>query len=79
VGVIGLEGVGCYEHGLVGDLGLIKLCTALLGRPAEPEDTAELLSRYAEWQGLASVYLLAGLAGGLLPVRLDRSDLIAAA
>ena len=43
VGVIGLQGLGCYELGLVGDLGLIKLCTALLGRPAEPEDTAELL------------------------------------
>ncbi|HEX2292225.1 MAG TPA: hypothetical protein VHH55_02865 [Gaiellaceae bacterium] len=68
VGVIGLEGLGCYRFGLVGDLGLIKLCTALLGRPAEPEDTAELLARYGEWQGLASAYLLAGAARGLLPV-----------
>ena len=73
VGVIGLEGLGCYDFGLVGDLGLIKLCTALLGRPAEPEDTAELLARYGEWQGLASVYLLAGFAHGLLPVRYGRS------
>jgi 3-methyladenine DNA glycosylase/8-oxoguanine DNA glycosylase len=72
VGVIGLEGLGCYDFGLVGDLGLIKLCTALLGRRAEPEDTAELLSRYGEWQGLASTYLLAGFARGLLPVRYDR-------
>jgi 3-methyladenine DNA glycosylase/8-oxoguanine DNA glycosylase len=69
VGVIGVQGLGCYELGLVGDLGLIKLCTALLGRPAEPEDTAELLEPYGEWQGLASVYLLAGFARGLLPVR----------
>jgi 3-methyladenine DNA glycosylase/8-oxoguanine DNA glycosylase len=77
VGVIGLQGLGCYELGLVGDLGLIKLCTALLGRPAEPEDTAELLEPYDEWQGLASVYLLTGGARGLLPVRYD-PDLIAA-
>jgi 3-methyladenine DNA glycosylase/8-oxoguanine DNA glycosylase len=71
VGVIGLEGLGCYDLGLVGDLGLIKLCNALLGRRAEPEDTAELLARYGDWQGLASVYLLAGLGGGLLPVRYE--------
>jgi 3-methyladenine DNA glycosylase/8-oxoguanine DNA glycosylase len=72
VGVIGLEGLGCYDFGLVGDLGLIKLCTALLGRRAEPEDTEELLARYGEWQGLASVYLLAGFARGLLPLRAER-------
>jgi 3-methyladenine DNA glycosylase/8-oxoguanine DNA glycosylase len=72
VGVIGIEGLGCYHFGLVGDLGLIKLCTALLGRRAEPEDTAELLARYGEWQGLASTYLLAGFARGLLPVRYER-------
>jgi 3-methyladenine DNA glycosylase/8-oxoguanine DNA glycosylase len=77
VGVIGLEGLGCYDFGLVGDLGLIKLCTALLGRRAEPEDTAELLARYGEWQGLASTYLLAGFARGLLPVRYDRHRLAA--
>ncbi len=58
-GVICLEGLGRYEHGLVGDLGLIKLCTRLHGREATAEDTAELLARYGEWQGLASVYLLA--------------------
>jgi 3-methyladenine DNA glycosylase/8-oxoguanine DNA glycosylase len=72
VGVIGLEGLGCYDFGMVGDLGLIKLCTALYGRRAEPEDTAELLARYGEWQGLASVYLLAGFGRGLLPVRYER-------
>ncbi len=72
VGVIGLEGLGCYDFGLVGDLGLIKLCTALLGRRAEPEDTAELLAPYGEWQGLASMYLLSGFGQGLLPVRYER-------
>jgi 3-methyladenine DNA glycosylase/8-oxoguanine DNA glycosylase len=59
-GVICLYGLGRYEHGLVGDLGLIKLCTARLGRPATAEDSAELLAPYGEWAGLASVYLLAG-------------------
>jgi 3-methyladenine DNA glycosylase/8-oxoguanine DNA glycosylase len=78
VGVIGLQGLGCYELGLVGDLGLIKLCTALLGRPAEPPDTAELLARYGEWQGLASTYLLAGFARGLLPARYERGMIAAA-
>jgi 3-methyladenine DNA glycosylase/8-oxoguanine DNA glycosylase len=72
VGVIGLEGLGSYQFGLVGDLGLIKLSARLLGRRAEPEDTAELLAPYGEWQGLASTYLLAGFAAGLLPVRYER-------
>jgi 3-methyladenine DNA glycosylase/8-oxoguanine DNA glycosylase len=71
VGVIGLQGLGCYDFGMVGDLGLVKLCTALLGRRAEPEDTAELLAPYGEWQGLASVYLLAGFGAGLLPVQYE--------
>jgi 3-methyladenine DNA glycosylase/8-oxoguanine DNA glycosylase len=77
VGVIGLEGLGCYDFGLVGDLGLVKLCTALLGRRAEPENTADLLARYGEWQGLASVYLLAGFARGLLPVDYERRPVAA--
>ena len=77
VGVIGIEGLGCYDFGLVGDLGLIKLCSALLGRRAEPEDTAELLARYGEWQGLASTYLLAGFGRRLLPVRYERAPIAA--
>jgi 3-methyladenine DNA glycosylase/8-oxoguanine DNA glycosylase len=72
VGVIGVQGLGCYDFGMVGDLGLVKLCSALLGRRAEPEDTAELLAPYGEWQGLASVYLLAGFGAGLLPVQYER-------
>jgi 3-methyladenine DNA glycosylase/8-oxoguanine DNA glycosylase len=68
VGVVCLEGLGRYEKGLARDLGLIKLCTALHGRPAEPWETDELLAPYGEWAGLASVYLLRGLAQGLIPV-----------
>jgi len=68
VGVIALEGLGSYERGLVGDLGLLKLCKALRGRWVEAGDTAELLEPYEEWQGLASVYLLSGFARGLIPL-----------
>jgi 3-methyladenine DNA glycosylase/8-oxoguanine DNA glycosylase len=57
-GVICLYGLGRFEHGLVGDLGLIKLCRALRGRRADVDDTRELLEPYGEWAGLASVYLL---------------------
>src|ERR671922_1946263 len=61
-GMVCLYGLGRFEHGLVGDLGLIKLCSALLGRRAEAEDTARLLEPYGDWAGLASVYLLAGFS-----------------
>ena len=67
VGVVGLEGLGRRELPLVGDLGLIKLCAALRGRPADAADTEELLAPYGEWSGLASVYLLTGAARGLVP------------
>lgn len=63
-GMICLYGLGRPERGLVGDLGLVKLCAALHGRWAEPDDTRRLLERYGEWAGPASVYLLAGVAGG---------------
>lgn len=66
VGVVCLEGLGRYECGLVGDLGLVKLVSALRGRSAEAWETEELLAPYGEWAGLASVYLLAGWAHGLL-------------
>jgi len=59
-GMVCLYGLGRFEHGLVGDLGLIKLCAGLLGRRAEVEDTQALLAPYGEWAGLASVYLLSG-------------------
>jgi 3-methyladenine DNA glycosylase/8-oxoguanine DNA glycosylase len=68
-GVVCLEGLGRSEHGLVGDLGLIKLVRALRGRPVvEAWETAELLEPYREWAGLASVYLLAGFGRGLIPL-----------
>ena len=67
-GVVCLEGLGRFEHGLVGDLGLIKLLRALRGRPVEGWETAEMLEPYGEWAGLASVYLLAGLGRGLIPL-----------
>lgn len=66
-GVIALEGLGRYDHGLVGDLGLVKLATALRGRTVEPWETAELLAPYAEWQGLACNVLLLGWGRGLVP------------
>ncbi|HKI92252.1 MAG TPA: hypothetical protein VJ986_08105 [Gaiellaceae bacterium] len=72
-GVVCLEGLGRVEHGLVGDLGLITLLRTLRGRPVEGAETAELLEPYGEWAGLASVYLLAAAARGLLPVRATRA------
>jgi AraC family transcriptional regulator of adaptative response / DNA-3-methyladenine glycosylase II len=72
VGVVCLEGLGRPEVGLVGDLGLIKLCSALRGQWVEAAETAELLEPYGEWAGLASVYLMAAFARGLVPLR-DRS------
>jgi 3-methyladenine DNA glycosylase/8-oxoguanine DNA glycosylase len=69
VGVVSLTGLGRFDRGLVGDLGLIKLCSGLRGRWAEAADTAELLARYEEWAGLASVYLLASLPLGLVPMQ----------
>jgi AraC family transcriptional regulator of adaptative response / DNA-3-methyladenine glycosylase II len=67
VGIIALAGLGRYDHGLVGDLGLVKLQASLTGAWPEQQETAELLAPYAEWQGLASVFLLAAYARGLVP------------
>jgi 3-methyladenine DNA glycosylase/8-oxoguanine DNA glycosylase len=68
VGVVCLQGLGRFERGLVGDLGLIKLLAAMRGRPVDGWETAEVLEPYGEWAGLASVYLLAAYARGLVPV-----------
>jgi 3-methyladenine DNA glycosylase/8-oxoguanine DNA glycosylase len=68
VGVVCLEGLGRAERGLVGDLGLVKLLAALERRHVEAAETAALLERYGEWAGLASIYLLAGFARGLVPL-----------
>jgi 3-methyladenine DNA glycosylase/8-oxoguanine DNA glycosylase len=66
VGVVCLEGLGRYDYGLVGDLGLIKLLRSLRGRAVEGWETAELLEPYGEWAGIASMYLLAGHSRGLV-------------
>jgi 3-methyladenine DNA glycosylase/8-oxoguanine DNA glycosylase len=66
IGVVCLEGLGRYDYGLVGDLGLVKLLRDLRGRPVEGWETAELLEPYGEWAGIASMYLLAGYSRGLL-------------
>ena len=68
VGVVCIEGLGRYEHGLARDLGLAKLASALWGRWAEPEEADVLLEPYGEWAGLASVYLLAGFSRGFIPL-----------
>jgi 3-methyladenine DNA glycosylase/8-oxoguanine DNA glycosylase len=68
VGVVCLQGLGRYERGLVGDLGLVKLLAALRGRRVDGWETAELLEPYGEWAGLASVYMLAGRAHGTIDV-----------
>jgi 3-methyladenine DNA glycosylase/8-oxoguanine DNA glycosylase len=67
VGVVCLEGLGRFERGLEGDLGLVKLLGSMRGRRVEGWETAELLEPYGEWAGLASVYLLAGFSHGLIP------------
>jgi 3-methyladenine DNA glycosylase/8-oxoguanine DNA glycosylase len=80
VGVIALQGLGRYDAGLVADLALVKLLAALRGSWPDPGETAELLEPYAEWQGLACVFLLRGLKQGLVPgADLDRARLARAA
>ena len=73
LGVVSLEGLGLWDHGLVGDLGLIKLLGALRGRRVEGWETEELLQPYGEWAGLASVYLLQGWSRGLVPIPAARA------
>jgi 3-methyladenine DNA glycosylase/8-oxoguanine DNA glycosylase len=67
LGVIALHGLGSYRYGLVGDLGLVKLCSSLRGRWVELHETAELLEPYGEWAGLAGAYLMMGWSRGLVP------------
>jgi 3-methyladenine DNA glycosylase/8-oxoguanine DNA glycosylase len=81
VGVIALHGLGRFDAGLVSDLSLVKLFAALRGRwPERPDETAELLAPYGEWQGLASMFLLAGFSRGLVPgASSDRARVVRAA
>jgi 3-methyladenine DNA glycosylase/8-oxoguanine DNA glycosylase len=67
IGVIALEGLGRYDHGIVGDLSLVKLHSSLTGRWVDGHETAALLAPYGEWQGLAGEILLLGWARGLVP------------
>ena len=66
IGVIATEGLGRFDHGLVGDLSLVKLYAALTGRWVEGHETAELLAPYEEWQGLAGEILLLGWSRSLV-------------
>jgi DNA-3-methyladenine glycosylase II len=66
VGVVCIEGLGRYDRGLVGDLGLVKLLSRMRGHRVEGWETAELLEPYGEWAGLASVYMLAGFKQGMI-------------
>jgi DNA-3-methyladenine glycosylase II len=79
LGVVALQGLGRYDLGLVGDLGLVKLFASVRGRWPEQDETAELLEPYGEWQGLASVFFLAGFSRGLVPgASADRARLVRA-
>jgi 3-methyladenine DNA glycosylase/8-oxoguanine DNA glycosylase len=74
VGVVWTEGLGRFDRGIVGDLALLKICSAIEGRWVEPEDTARILGRYEEWEGLACTYLMAGAIRGLVPLKLSRPE-----
>jgi 3-methyladenine DNA glycosylase/8-oxoguanine DNA glycosylase len=73
IGVVCLEGLGRYDYGLVGDLGLVKLLRELRGREVDLWETAELLEPYGQFKGLASMYMLAAYTRGLLPLAAARA------
>ncbi|MEW6582484.1 MAG: hypothetical protein AB1416_06965 [Actinomycetota bacterium] len=66
-GVVCLAGLGRTDHGLVGDLGLVKVLAAATGRVPDEAETARLLDRWAPFQGLASVYLVRSAAAARIP------------
>ncbi|MEP6909676.1 MAG: hypothetical protein ABI896_04490 [Actinomycetota bacterium] len=74
IGLVWTEGLGRFDRGIVGDLGLLKICSAIEGRWVDSDDTARILGRYEEWAGLACVYLMVGASRGLLPVKLTRPE-----
>jgi 3-methyladenine DNA glycosylase/8-oxoguanine DNA glycosylase len=79
VGVVALQGLGRYDAGIVDDLALVKLLASLRRRWPESGETAELLAPYEEWQGLASIFLVAGFKRGLVPgASVDRARLVRA-
>ncbi len=67
LGVVALEGLGRFDRGLIGDLGLVKLAASLWGRWPDTSETAALLEPYGEWQGLAGEVLMLGWSRGLVP------------
>jgi 3-methyladenine DNA glycosylase/8-oxoguanine DNA glycosylase len=75
IGVVFIEGLGRYDRGINRDLGLVKLLSLIEGRWVEAQETDALLARYEEWQGLASVYLLAGWGRGLIPVKVTPAEM----
>ena len=76
-GTIASRGLGSWSHGLVGDLTLVKLCSALWGRWVELDETAALLEPYGEWAGLASAYLMRGFDRGMIAgAHADRARLV---
>jgi 3-methyladenine DNA glycosylase/8-oxoguanine DNA glycosylase len=74
IGIVWTQGLGRSDRGIVGDLGLLKVCSAIEGRWVDAEETADLLGRYEEWAGLACVYLMAGAARGLVPMKLSQPE-----
>ena len=62
-GMVSLYGLGHFDRGLVGDLGLVKLLSARTGRWVDAEETRALLEPYGEWAGLASLHLIGSPAG----------------
>ncbi len=57
-GVICVEGLGRADAAPVGDLGLVKVCSALHGRRADAADTARMLAPYGSWAAFAAAHLL---------------------
>jgi 3-methyladenine DNA glycosylase/8-oxoguanine DNA glycosylase len=66
-GVVMMYGFGRQEHGLGGDLALVRLAAAL-----GAESDQELLDRYGEWQGLASLWLMRHPLAGQAAARARR-------
>jgi 3-methyladenine DNA glycosylase/8-oxoguanine DNA glycosylase len=58
-GLVATHGLGSLRLGPAGDLGLVRMCSQLLGRPAGVEDTAAMLARYDPFAALAGLDLLA--------------------
>lgn len=59
-GVVCTLGLGRLDHGIVGDLGLVRHMSHAECRVVEAHETAALLDRYAPFQALAAMYLIAG-------------------